>query len=149
MANSEIPAEEQLFPVPGRLLDAAQCPKPWVSSLEQYKDMHRQSIENPDEFFGKVRKTAWKRHGRGIFTCDGLAAFSPSFSVHCSMDQRSIGSMEAKGGVTCVLDLSLELFFFPLPCFLFVVDLSRWFIKRPGRGMLDLCVWEKKNRQSD
>ncbi|GJJ77172.1 acetyl-CoA synthetase [Entomortierella parvispora] len=51
--HSELPAEEQLYPVPAHLLDASQCPKPWVSSLEQYKEMHRQSIENPDEFFGK------------------------------------------------------------------------------------------------
>lgn len=48
-------AEEDIqFPVPARLLDPAQCPEPYVKSYAQYKEMHRQSIENPDEFFGKV-----------------------------------------------------------------------------------------------
>ncbi|KAK3838211.1 MAG: acetyl-coenzyme A synthetase [Linnemannia gamsii] len=48
-------AEEDIkFPVPARLLDPAQCPEPYVKSYEQYKEMHRQSIENPDEFFGKM-----------------------------------------------------------------------------------------------
>lgn len=46
--------EDTLFPVPARLLDSAQCPTPYVSSFEQYKELHRQSIENSDEFFGKV-----------------------------------------------------------------------------------------------
>ncbi|KAF9332818.1 acetyl-CoA synthetase [Linnemannia elongata] len=48
-------AEEDIqFPVPARLLDPAQCPEPYVKSYAQYKEMHRQSIENPDEFFGKM-----------------------------------------------------------------------------------------------
>ena len=48
-------AEEDIqFPVPARLLDPAQCPEPYVKSYAQYKEMHRQSIENPNEFFGKV-----------------------------------------------------------------------------------------------
>jgi hypothetical protein len=48
-------AEEDIkYPVPARLLDPAQCPEPYVKSYEQYKEMHRQSIQNPDEFFGKV-----------------------------------------------------------------------------------------------
>ncbi|CAO3574334.1 unnamed protein product [Mortierella alpina] len=47
-------AEDTLFPVPARLLDPAQCPEPYVKSYEQYKELHRQSIENPDEFFGKM-----------------------------------------------------------------------------------------------
>ncbi|KFH69861.1 acetyl-coenzyme A synthetase [Podila verticillata NRRL 6337] len=46
--------EDTLFPVPARLLDSAQCPTPYVSSFEQYKELHRQSIENSDEFFGKM-----------------------------------------------------------------------------------------------
>jgi acetyl-CoA synthetase len=41
-------------PVPTRLLDAKQCPAPHVTSLEQYRSMWKQSIENPDEFFGNV-----------------------------------------------------------------------------------------------
>ncbi|KAG0284105.1 acetyl-CoA synthetase [Linnemannia gamsii] len=46
--------EDIKFPVPARLLDPAQCPEPYVKSYEQYKEMHRQSIQNPDEFFGKM-----------------------------------------------------------------------------------------------
>lgn len=46
--------EDTLFPVPARLLDSAQCPEPYVKSFKQYKELHRQSIENSDEFFGKV-----------------------------------------------------------------------------------------------
>ncbi|KAG9319814.1 hypothetical protein KVV02_003599 [Mortierella alpina] len=47
-------AEDTLYPVPARLLDPAQCPEPYVKSYEEYKELHRQSIENPDEFFGKM-----------------------------------------------------------------------------------------------
>ncbi|KAF9103055.1 acetyl-CoA synthetase, partial [Mortierella sp. GBA35] len=48
-------AEEDIkFPVPARLLDPAQCPEPYVKSYEQYKEMHRQSIEHPEVFFGKM-----------------------------------------------------------------------------------------------
>ncbi|KAG0259788.1 acetyl-CoA synthetase [Mortierella polycephala] len=46
--------DNTLFPVPARLLDPAQCPEPYVKSYEQYKEMHRESIENPDQFFGKL-----------------------------------------------------------------------------------------------
>ncbi|KAF9922947.1 acetyl-CoA synthetase [Linnemannia zychae] len=46
--------EDTLFPVPARLLDRAQCPEPYISSMEQYQKMHRQSIDNPEEFFGKL-----------------------------------------------------------------------------------------------
>ncbi|KAG0307883.1 acetyl-CoA synthetase [Dissophora globulifera] len=46
--------EHTLFPVPARLLDPSQCPEPYVKSLEEYQELYRQSIENPDEFFGKL-----------------------------------------------------------------------------------------------
>lgn len=97
MTDADHPVEEQLFPVPERLLDATQCPKPWVSSLEQYKDMHRQSIENPDEFFGKVKtQTIRGKHETGRCTLDGLPQ---SFSLGRLREkkpraQRRIGSME-------------------------------------------------------
>lgn len=42
------------YPVPPRLLNTAECPEPYVKSFEQYKELHRQSIENPDEFYGKL-----------------------------------------------------------------------------------------------
>ena len=47
--------EEQLFPVPERLLDPKECPTPYISSREQYDELYRQSIEQPDLFFGKVQ----------------------------------------------------------------------------------------------
>ncbi|KAF9123088.1 acetyl-CoA synthetase [Mortierella sp. 14UC] len=46
--------EDALYPVPARLLDATQCPEPYISSVEQYRKMHRQSIDHPEEFFGKL-----------------------------------------------------------------------------------------------
>ncbi|KAF9429636.1 acetyl-CoA synthetase [Podila epigama] len=46
--------EDTIFPVPARLLDTAQCPEPYVKSFEEYKELHRQSIENSEEFFGKL-----------------------------------------------------------------------------------------------
>jgi acetyl-CoA synthetase len=41
-------------PVPERLLDANQCPVPHVNSMEQYKAMWKESVEQPDKFFGNV-----------------------------------------------------------------------------------------------
>ena len=41
-------------PVPARLLDPAQCPTPHVSSLEQYKAMWTESVDQPEKFFGNV-----------------------------------------------------------------------------------------------
>ncbi|KAI8838743.1 acyl-activating enzyme [Chytriomyces cf. hyalinus JEL632] len=44
-------------PVPARLLDATQCPKPHVSSMEQYKEMHEESVKNPVGFWRKMAKS--------------------------------------------------------------------------------------------
>ncbi|KAF9547501.1 acetyl-CoA synthetase [Mortierella hygrophila] len=46
--------EDTFFPVPARLLDKAQCPEPYITSVEQYQKMYRQSIDHPEEFFGKL-----------------------------------------------------------------------------------------------
>ncbi|KAJ3257484.1 acetyl-CoA synthetase, partial [Chytriomyces hyalinus] len=43
--------------VPARLLDESKCPKPHVSSLEQYKQMHQESVENPVGFWRKMAKS--------------------------------------------------------------------------------------------
>ncbi|KAI8143342.1 acetyl-coenzyme A synthetase [Fennellomyces sp. T-0311] len=43
-------------PVPARLLDPKQCPKPHVSSLEQYKAMWTESVEQPEKFFGNLAR---------------------------------------------------------------------------------------------
>lgn len=41
-------------PVPSRLLDPKQCPTPHVNSMEQYRAMWKESVEQPDQFFGNV-----------------------------------------------------------------------------------------------
>ena len=41
-------------PVPQRLLDASLNPVPHVNSMEQYKAMWTESVENPNQFFGNV-----------------------------------------------------------------------------------------------
>ncbi|KAK3830522.1 MAG: acetyl-coenzyme A synthetase [Linnemannia elongata] len=46
--------DDTLYPVPARLLDKTQCPEPYITSVEQYQKMHRQSIDHPEEFFGKL-----------------------------------------------------------------------------------------------
>ncbi|KAI8890230.1 acetyl-coenzyme A synthetase, partial [Backusella circina FSU 941] len=57
--NTEI----KVHPVPARLLDSKQCPTPHVSSLEQYREMWKQSVENPNEFFGDLARDllTWDR----------------------------------------------------------------------------------------
>lgn len=51
--NVEVP-EIITHPVPARLLDASQCPTPHVNSMEQYREMWKESVEQPDKFFGNV-----------------------------------------------------------------------------------------------
>lgn len=46
-----------VHPVPERLANAQGCPKPFVSSLEQYRTMWQESVDQPDKFFGNVRST--------------------------------------------------------------------------------------------
>lgn len=41
-------------PVPSRLLDSEQCPTPHVNSMEQYRSMWKESVEEPNKFFGNV-----------------------------------------------------------------------------------------------
>ena len=41
-------------PVPPRLLDSGKCPTPYIDSLEKYRAMWKESVEQPDLFFGKV-----------------------------------------------------------------------------------------------
>ncbi|KAF9579565.1 acetyl-CoA synthetase, partial [Lunasporangiospora selenospora] len=59
---SELP-DDPVYPVPTRLLDKTQCPEPYISSLGQYQDMYRQSVEQPDVFFGKMAMDmlSWSR----------------------------------------------------------------------------------------
>lgn len=45
---------DPIHPVPSRLLDSAQCPTPFVSSFDQYKAMWKESVEQPNKFFGNV-----------------------------------------------------------------------------------------------
>lgn len=46
-----------VHPVPSRLLDPKQCPTPHISSMEQYRSMWKESVEDSDKFFGNVNKT--------------------------------------------------------------------------------------------
>lgn len=49
--------EEQIIThsVPARLLDGSKYPTPHIASLDKYKTMWKESVENPDKFFGDVR----------------------------------------------------------------------------------------------
>lgn len=40
-------------PVPERLL-SDKCPTPHIASLEAYRELWKESVENPDKFFGDV-----------------------------------------------------------------------------------------------
>ncbi|KAJ3416611.1 acetyl-CoA synthetase [Chytridiales sp. JEL 0842] len=55
-ADDEHPADQHIptTPPPARLLDASQCPAPHISSMKQYQDLYKESIENPDAFFRKM-----------------------------------------------------------------------------------------------
>ncbi|KAI8341597.1 acetyl-coenzyme A synthetase [Choanephora cucurbitarum] len=43
-------------PVPPRLLDSGKCPTPYIDSLEKYRAMWKESVEQPDLFFGKLAR---------------------------------------------------------------------------------------------
>ncbi|GAA5798520.1 acetyl-coenzyme A synthetase [Helicostylum pulchrum] len=43
-------------PVPSRLLDSKQCPTPHVNSMEQYRAMWTESVEEPNKFFGNLAR---------------------------------------------------------------------------------------------
>lgn len=44
---------DPIYPVGKRLL-SANAPKPYVSSMDEYKQLWEQSVNQPQEFFGKV-----------------------------------------------------------------------------------------------
>ncbi|KAI8372842.1 acetyl-coenzyme A synthetase [Radiomyces spectabilis] len=43
-------------PVPERLLNSPECPTPHVDSLEKYKAMWTESVEQPEKFFGNLAR---------------------------------------------------------------------------------------------
>ncbi|KAG0258319.1 acetyl-CoA synthetase [Actinomortierella ambigua] len=45
--------EDPIYPIAPRL-QGGKYPQPYISSFEQYQKMHRESIENPEVFFGKM-----------------------------------------------------------------------------------------------
>ncbi|KAI9247825.1 acetyl-coenzyme A synthetase [Sporodiniella umbellata] len=45
-----------IHPIPSRLLDPAQCPVPHINSMEQYRAMWKESVEQPDIFFGNLAR---------------------------------------------------------------------------------------------
>ncbi|CEG67615.1 Putative Acetyl-coenzyme a synthetase [Rhizopus microsporus] len=52
-----------VHPVPSRLLDPKQCPTPHISSMEQYRSMWKESVEDSDKFFGNLARDllAWDK----------------------------------------------------------------------------------------
>ncbi|KAI9320751.1 acetyl-coenzyme A synthetase [Dichotomocladium elegans] len=57
------PEEIPTHPIPKRLLDASKCPMPFVSSRAQYQAMWKESIDQPEKFFGNMAKEllTWTR----------------------------------------------------------------------------------------
>ncbi|OBZ86091.1 Acetyl-coenzyme A synthetase [Choanephora cucurbitarum] len=49
-----VEAPQSLYPVPERLLNGTNLPKPFISSFEEYKTKWEESVKNPDQFFGKL-----------------------------------------------------------------------------------------------
>ncbi|CEG77349.1 Putative Acetate--CoA ligase [Rhizopus microsporus] len=54
-ANTRM-SEEKTYPVPSRLLNDKQLPKPFISSFEEYQKMWEESVNNPSAFFGNLAK---------------------------------------------------------------------------------------------
>lgn len=61
--------QADIHPVPSRLLDPSQCPTPHVNSMEQYRSMWKESVEEPNLFFGNVQKKIKKRCRTTFLTC--------------------------------------------------------------------------------
>lgn len=61
--------QADIHPVPSRLLDPSQCPTPHVNSMEQYRSMWKESVEEPNLFFGNVQKKIKKRCRTIFLTC--------------------------------------------------------------------------------
>ncbi|GAN03600.1 acetate--CoA ligase [Mucor ambiguus] len=58
---AEQPVQDKLpeiitHPVPSRLLDSKQCPTPHINSMEQYRSMWKESVEEPNKFFGNLAR---------------------------------------------------------------------------------------------
>ncbi|KAI8091452.1 acetyl-coenzyme A synthetase [Gilbertella persicaria] len=43
-------------PVPSRLLDSSKCPTPFIDSMDKYKAMWKESVEQPDKFFANLAR---------------------------------------------------------------------------------------------
>ncbi|ORE05635.1 acyl-activating enzyme [Rhizopus microsporus var. microsporus] len=54
-ANTRM-SEEKTYPVPSRLLNDKQLPKPFISSFEEYQKMWEESVNNPNAFFGNLAR---------------------------------------------------------------------------------------------
>ncbi|KAI8380773.1 acetyl-coenzyme A synthetase [Blakeslea trispora] len=51
-----VEATQSLYPVPQRLLNGDNLPKPYISSFEDYKTKWEESVTKPDQFFGKLAR---------------------------------------------------------------------------------------------
>ncbi|CAO3692802.1 hypothetical protein G6F70_008525 [Rhizopus microsporus] len=49
-------SEEKTYPVPSRLLNDNQLPKPFISSFEEYQKLWEESVNDPNAFFGNLAK---------------------------------------------------------------------------------------------
>ncbi|KAI8975141.1 acetyl-coenzyme A synthetase [Mycotypha africana] len=48
--------EVVVHPVPSRLLDSQQCPTPHITSMDEYRRMWKESVEEPEKFFGNLAR---------------------------------------------------------------------------------------------
>ncbi|CAG8477541.1 9764_t:CDS:2 [Diversispora eburnea] len=48
--------EHPIHPIPSRLLNEKICPKPHIDSIQKYKELYEESIDNPDEFWARLAK---------------------------------------------------------------------------------------------
>ncbi|KAI9470061.1 MAG: acetyl-coenzyme A synthetase [Benjaminiella poitrasii] len=66
------PLEDKLYAVPERLQNSSQSPTPYVNSVEQFKQLWQQSIENPEEFFAKAAREYlyWNKDFETVMTGD-------------------------------------------------------------------------------
>ena len=87
---------DPVYPVPKRLLEAG-VPKPHVSSFNDYKKLWEESVNEPDKFFGKVRKSLYccltkmahsqLRYDRWRPIC--LAGLSPSLKSEVEVSRKA------------------------------------------------------------
>ena|ERR1051325_1435960 len=89
MSTDHLNIKIPVYQVPSRLLDTSKCPKPHVDSLNKYKQLYEESINDPQAFWGRVSL----RHGL-LRNCVLLCIFYDSLNVSINIlkIQNSINS---------------------------------------------------------